>query len=583
MITRIRKSSQGTGGDNDDKDNGAGSSSSNDVRRESGHEEGEQPHPVAKAEGGLGEEDDDSDGPGGEGGITALFGEDDDDEFHGGGANGNEDGDDDRGISGLFGGQTSDEEEIPQHSNATQLKQNRKKKKKKSKSGRRGRRKRREDKKRGSCSRTEDNKNKSSRRGDDDDDDGHDLGGNHDQSHNNHNRASSSERPYDWWGNAVLPQCESLPPEPQEGNMEYKLQLVGVSDDKFQHLMTQCQWRLAEGNGEAFYRLGVEDDGTPRGLTDAALEKSINTIKGVAARLRCDAKILEVKRGNRGKVALLQVRHFRDIKNCIDLRVCVCGEEGSGKSTLVGVLTSGELDDGSGKARMNVFRHRHEIQMGKTSSASVKLLGYDQKGRITNYQDFGGENSNFVEVSDKVITLIDLGGHERYWKTTLANLTGRRPDFAVIVTAANTGLREVTREHYTVIRALSIPIFIVMSKIDLASAEKVQSCLNEIEQLVQQPEMDGSVVVSPPEVIVMKKESNNNNNINNKTKNKGGNISRNDSGGKVTKDHDDGKKSGTGATSQEEEEEEEENLLSNSIIDDNGTSSFCCKKHYGVA
>merc|ERR1719265_3129776 len=45
-----------------------------------------------------------------------------------------------------------------------------------------------------------------------------------------------------------------------------------------------------------------------------------------------------------------------------DLRVAMLGNVDAGKSTLCGVLTHGELDNGAGKARLNLFRHLHEIQ-----------------------------------------------------------------------------------------------------------------------------------------------------------------------------------------------------------------------------
>lgn len=43
-----------------------------------------------------------------------------------------------------------------------------------------------------------------------------------------------------------------------------------------------------------------------------------------------------------------------------DIRVAVVGNVDSGKSTLVGVLTKGELDDGRGSARAKVFNYTHE-------------------------------------------------------------------------------------------------------------------------------------------------------------------------------------------------------------------------------
>jgi GTPase len=49
----------------------------------------------------------------------------------------------------------------------------------------------------------------------------------------------------------------SLPPEPQEGNTEYKLKLLCPSPERFQHLVTQMKWRLAEGAGEAIYQASL--------------------------------------------------------------------------------------------------------------------------------------------------------------------------------------------------------------------------------------------------------------------------------------------------------------------------------------
>ena len=52
-----------------------------------------------------------------------------------------------------------------------------------------------------------------------------------------------------------------LPPEPQLGNIEYKLKLINPSKQRFEHLVTQMKWRLREGQGEAIYEIGVSDCG----------------------------------------------------------------------------------------------------------------------------------------------------------------------------------------------------------------------------------------------------------------------------------------------------------------------------------
>lgn len=56
----------------------------------------------------------------------------------------------------------------------------------------------------------------------------------------------------------------------------------------------------------------------------------------------------------------------------------VTGAVESGKSTLVAILTNGArgrpiLDNGRGSARMAVFRHKHEIESGRTSSISQQV------------------------------------------------------------------------------------------------------------------------------------------------------------------------------------------------------------------
>lgn len=58
------------------------------------------------------------------------------------------------------------------------------------------------------------------------------------------------------------------------------------------------------------------------------------------------------------------------------------GNVDAGKSTLLGVLTHDELDNGRGRARLNLFRHLHEIQSGRTSSISHEILGFNGKGEV---------------------------------------------------------------------------------------------------------------------------------------------------------------------------------------------------------
>ena len=57
------------------------------------------------------------------------------------------------------------------------------------------------------------------------------------------------------------------------------------------------------------------------------------------------------------------------------------GNVDSGKSTLVGVLSKGELDDGRGKARERVMNYPHEKKEGRTSSIGHEIMGFDANGK----------------------------------------------------------------------------------------------------------------------------------------------------------------------------------------------------------
>lgn len=49
---------------------------------------------------------------------------------------------------------------------------------------------------------------------------------------------------------------------------------------------------------------------------------------------------------------------------------------------MLGVLVKGDLDDGRGRARVNLFRHKHEIETGRTSSVGMEIMGFDTTGHV---------------------------------------------------------------------------------------------------------------------------------------------------------------------------------------------------------
>ena len=109
-----------------------------------------------------------------------------------------------------------------------------------------------------------------------------------------------------------------------------------------------------------------DDDDDARGLTEAQLTASLATLQSMA--VDCGADMFEVARwAIKGHaepkfVVDVLVRMRTPPTDFFEVRVGVVGNVDAGKSTLLGVLTRSELDDGRGKCRQKLFRHQHEVQ-----------------------------------------------------------------------------------------------------------------------------------------------------------------------------------------------------------------------------
>lgn len=154
-----------------------------------------------------------------------------------------------------------------------------------------------------------------------------------------------------------------------------------------------------------------------------------------------------------------------------DTRIAMIGNVDSGKSTLIGVLTSATLDDGRGAARSSVLKHRHEQDNGRTSAVTVEIMGYKNNEQVI--PTARQHHQRWQEITSKAdhnVTLIDLCGHEKYLKTTLFGLTGLMPDYAMLVVGSNMGVQQMTREHISITCALDIPLFVAVTKVDICPA-----------------------------------------------------------------------------------------------------------------
>lgn len=153
----------------------------------------------------------------------------------------------------------------------------------------------------------------------------------------------------------------------------------------------------------------------------------------------------------------------------ITIRIAVAGNVDSGKSTLAGVLLNDCLDDGRGKCRKLVLRNKHERDTGRTSTVSF---------------------NNFYKIEDdtrKIISLIDLAGHEKYLKTTMSGITGLFVDYGLVLVAANMGITKMTKEHLALLLYLKKPIIILLTKVDIAPEHVKQATIRKLKKIVNLP------------------------------------------------------------------------------------------------
>ncbi len=150
--------------------------------------------------------------------------------------------------------------------------------------------------------------------------------------------------------------------------------------------------------------------------------------------------------------------------NIPELNVGVVGHIDHGKTTLLSKLT-GKFPD----------THSEELKRGIT----IKL-GYAE---MTIFKD-GNKFDNKKGIPFRYISFIDAPGHEMLMATMLSGAA--LIDAAILVVAANEGIKPQTREHFTALQAKKIKnIIIVQNKIDLVSKEQALKNYNELKNFVK--------------------------------------------------------------------------------------------------
>ncbi|KAL9076961.1 MAG: hypothetical protein Q9161_000594 [Pseudevernia consocians] len=269
-----------------------------------------------------------------------------------------------------------------------------------------------------------------------------------------------------------------------------------------QQLSEVLQKRMLEGNGETLFDLGQEDNGESMSFSKEQWDVALDRIRRAAKVLQAECQILmtrnvggpeEVEKVNEkdkssaGKIMIRQEPETPE--DVIETRIAVVGNVDAGKSTMLGVLVKGGLDDGRGKARVNLFRHKHEVETGRTSSVGMEIMGFDTHGN-TVASNVPGRKLSWEEIgkrSAKVISFTDLAGHERYLRTTVFGLLSSSPNYCLLMVAANNGLIGMSKEHLGIALALNVPVMVVITKIDICPPQILQQTISQLTRILKSP------------------------------------------------------------------------------------------------
>lgn len=319
---------------------------------------------------------------------------------------------------------------------------------------------------------------------------------------------------------------------------------------------------LEESRG-ALYEIGVSDDGTLVGLTKDEMDESIKTLKTMATSLGCVVEVLRmvivgdcewVESGSsgsdsdpaiadiprQGKLWVAEAfvtpnlglsdgrmqsqdtsrepssgTHMlgnleqipipsRGHSQTSQLRVTFTGPTMSGKSSLLGTLSTGTLDNGRGKSRLSLLKHRHEVLSGVTSSIAQELIGYKNKS-IINFSQANIES--WIDIHDhtedgRLVFVSDCGGHPRYRRTVLRGLLNWAPHWSVLCLAADDAdaaanrlsaspgnleagrtaspVVDLAEAHLKLSLKLDVPMAIVITKLDITSKASLQKTMSKI-------------------------------------------------------------------------------------------------------
>ena len=166
-------------------------------------------------------------------------------------------------------------------------------------------------------------------------------------------------------------------------------------------------------------------------------------------------------------------------KNLPEINIGVVGHIDHGKTTLLSSLTGKYTDTHSEELKRGIT-----IKLGYTEAIIYKC------GNTFTTKEEPGKKC----IPLRYVSFIDTPGHEMLMATMLsgAAIIGA----AIIVVAANEGIKPQTREHFMALQAKNIKnIIVVQNKIDLVSKEQALKNYKEIKEFLKNTIAENAVII----------------------------------------------------------------------------------------
>jgi GTPase len=192
-----------------------------------------------------------------------------------------------------------------------------------------------------------------------------------------------------------------LPPEVEEGNHEYKRFFKNLSRERISELSTQMNWRLNEGNGIAYYYLGVDDDGSIYGRLT---QKQIKYSKKILNQIARDNKSEITKEEDNKSWFKFTIKRNTITKKLIEKRILLLGDTNTCKSTFLAYIIKNKIDTEENKAKNFIISRKHELETGVTSAINYQYYLTDDIKYV--FMDTPGLDE-YIKTQMKIILSLD--------------------------------------------------------------------------------------------------------------------------------------------------------------------------------